>query len=174
MFTRALQLVLHEDASSRALNGALVAVRTALAWIFVYYGAGKLFGSFHGPGLHRTALFFSQSAHLRPGGLFAVLGGVIEFAGAVAVAFGLASRLAAFALLGDQVMAMVTVTWRNGINSLSNHPGYEFNLCLAVLALVIVLLGAGRFSLDHLLRRRLTTSVTLAETELPESSSSAL
>ena len=49
-------------------------MRVALAWIFVYYGAGKLFGSFNGPGLHNTALFFSNTAHLRPGGFFAVLG----------------------------------------------------------------------------------------------------
>src|SRR5207248_1750463 len=36
---------------------ALVAVRTALAWIFIWYGSGKLFGSFNGPGIHVTSLF---------------------------------------------------------------------------------------------------------------------
>jgi hypothetical protein len=60
---------------------ALVAVRTALAWIFIWYGAGKLFGSLNGPGIHQTALFMANSAHLHPGGLFAVMGGVIEFGG---------------------------------------------------------------------------------------------
>ena len=104
-------------------DAALGAVRVALAWIFVYYGAGKLFGSFNGPGLHNTALFFSNTAHLRPGGLFAVLGGVIEFGGAIAMALGLASRLAGLALFGDQVMAMITVTWVHGINSESLTPG---------------------------------------------------
>ena len=58
---------------------AVVPVRIALVWIFTYYGAGKLFGWFNGPGIHRTALFFSNTAHLRPGGFFAVLGGIIEF-----------------------------------------------------------------------------------------------
>ena len=35
--------------------------------------------AFNGPGIHRTALYFSNTAHLHPGGFFAVLGGLIEF-----------------------------------------------------------------------------------------------
>jgi putative oxidoreductase len=132
----------------------LMAVRIALAWIFVYYGAGKLFGTFNGPGLHQTTEFFAHTAHLSPGGLFAVVGGVIEFGGAIAMALGLASRLAGLALFGDMVMAMITVTWANGINSEKLPAGYELNIALAVLALVIALLGPGRFSLDALAGRR--------------------
>jgi putative oxidoreductase len=143
---------------ARANDLALGAVRIALAWIFVYYGAGKLFGAFNGPGIHNTALFFSNTAHLHPGGFFAVLGGVIEFGGALAMALGLASRLAGLALFGDQVMAMITVTWANGINSETLTPGYEFNLALAVMALVIVFLGPGRVSVDALIEQRLDRS----------------
>ena len=135
-------------------NVALLAVRVVLAWIFTYYGAGKLFGWFHGPGLARTAVYFATSAHLHPGMFFAVLGGLIEFGGALAVGLGVATRLAALALAGDQVMAMITVTWANGINSLSNHPGYEFNLTLCVMAIVLLAFGAGRFSGDAQLRER--------------------
>ncbi|MGH3600875.1 MAG: DoxX family protein [Pseudonocardiaceae bacterium] len=135
---------------------ALIAIRTALAWIFIYYGAGKLFGSFNGPGIHQTAVFFANTAHLHPGGFFAVLGGVIEFGGGVALALGLGSRLAGLALFGDMVMAMITVTWVNGINSEKLPAGYELNVALGVLALVIALLGAGRFSLDALAERRVT------------------
>jgi putative oxidoreductase len=134
---------------------ALVAVRTALAWIFVYYGGGKLFGWFNGPGMHRTALYFSNTAHLHPGGLFAVLGGVIEFGGGLAVAFGFAARLAGLALFGDMVMAMITVTWATGINSVTVPPGYQLNIALAVLALVVAVFGAGRFSIDAVAERHL-------------------
>lgn len=140
-----------------ALDVALVAVRVGLAWIFIYYGAGKLFGAFNGPGIHNTAIYFANTAHLRPGGFFAVLGGVIEFGGAIAMALGLVSRLAALALFGDQVMAMITVTWANGINPLTSNGGYEFNICLTVMALVVVALGAGRLSVDSLIARRLRT-----------------
>ena len=147
--------------SSRASDLALAAVRIALAWIFIYYGAGKLFGAFNGPGIHRTALFFSNTAHLHPGGFFAVLGGTIEFGGAIALALGVFSRLAGLALFGDQVMAMITVTWTNGINSESLTPGYEFNMALAVMALVIVFLGPGRASVDALIERRFSRSKPL-------------
>ena len=135
---------------------ALVAVRTALAWIFTWYGAGKLFGWFNGPGIHQTTLFMANTAHLHPGGFFAVLGGVIEFGGAIAIALGLGSRLAGVALFGDMVMAMITVTWVNGINSEKLPAGYELNVALCVLALVVVLLGPGRFSFDALVDRRLS------------------
>jgi putative oxidoreductase len=134
---------------------ALAAGRTALAWIFIYYGGGKLFGWFNGPGIHRTALYFSNTAHLHPGGLFAVLGGVIELGGGIALALGLGTRLAGLALFGDMVMAMITVTWATGINSQTSPPGYQLNLAIGVLALVIAVLGAGRFSIDAFLERHL-------------------
>ncbi len=139
-----------------ASDWALLAARIALAWIFIYYGAGKLFGSFNGLGIHGTALYFSQTAHLHPGGFFAVIGGLIEFGGGVALAVGFFSRLAGVALFGDMVMAMITVTWATGINSRSMPPGYQLNLALGVLALVVALLGSGRFSLDALIERRVS------------------
>lgn len=139
---------------------ALVAVRTALAWVFIWYGAGKLFGAWNGPGLHQSALFFSNTAHLHPGGFFAVLGGVIEFGGGISLVLGLGARLAGLALFGDMVMAMITVTWVNGINSESLTPGYDLNMALCVLALVVVVFGAGRLSIDALAERRVAAVVT--------------
>jgi putative oxidoreductase len=134
---------------------ALLFARVALSWIFIYHGSGKLFGWFNGPGFHRTALYFSATAHLDPGGLFALLGGVIEFGGGIALAFGIVSRLAGLAIFGDMVMAMITVSWANGINSATPTPGYELNLALGVLALVVGLLGAGRVSLDAIIASHL-------------------
>jgi putative oxidoreductase len=152
---RVLATVVTTRPGPAAADWGLLVARIALAWIFIYYGAGKLFGWFNGPGLHGTALYFSQSAHLHPGGLFAVLGGLIEFGGGVALALGLFSRLAGVALFGDMVMAMITVTWATGINSRTNPPGYQLNLALGALALVVALLGSGRFSLDALIERHL-------------------
>jgi putative oxidoreductase len=149
-----LAAVLRTRTSGLGVDLSMVAVRTALAWIFIYYGAGKLFRWFHGPGIHQTAIYFATSAHLHPGGFFAVLGGVIELGGAIAMALGLFSRLAGLALFGDMVMAMITVTWANGINSEKLPAGYELNIALAVLALAVTLMGAGRFSLDAVVDRR--------------------
>jgi putative oxidoreductase len=150
-----LAAVVGTRAAALQVDLALIAVRIALAWIFIWYGAGKLFGWWNGMGIHGTAVYFSNAAHLHPGGFFAVLGGVIEFGGAIALVLGLGSRLAALALFGDMVMAMITITWVNGINSEKQPAGYELNVALAVLALVVALLGAGRFSVDALAERRL-------------------
>jgi putative oxidoreductase len=151
----ALRLVFTVRATALPSDLALVAARVALSWIFIYYGAGKLLGAFNGPGLHATALYFDNVAHLHPGGLFAVLNGVIELGGGVALALGLLARLAGLALFGDMVVAMVTVTWSTGINSVTAPPGYQLNIALAVLGLIIAFLGAGRCSLDALVARRL-------------------
>jgi putative oxidoreductase len=169
MVTASVPTPRHHQPRPRALLGAVLSTRpaalqadlalgagrVALAWIFIYYGGGKLFGWFNGPGIHGTALYFSNTAHLHPGGLFAVVGGVIELGGGIAMALGLATRLAGLALFGDMVMAMITVTWSTGINSQTAPPGYQLNLALGVLALVMVGFGAGRFSVDALAERRL-------------------
>jgi putative oxidoreductase len=81
------------------------------------------------------------------------------------MALGLCARLAGLALVGDMVMAMITVTWATGINNSTNPPGYQLNLALAILALVVALLGAGRFSLDAVIGHQLA-----ARRPAPESS----
>ena len=123
-----------------------------LGWIFIYHGAGTLFGAFGGGGIHRQAVFYADVAHLHPGTFFAVLGGIIECFGGAAVAVGILGRLAAAGLVGDMVIAMVTVTFRNGIVGDASGSGYELNIALAALALVVAVLGTGRFSLDEILR----------------------
>src|SRR4051812_32896868 len=90
-------------AAALRVDLALIAVRIALAWIFIYYGGAKLFGWFNGAGIHGTSVFFSDTAHLHPGGFFAVLAGVTELAGAIAIVLGLGSRLVGLALVGDMV-----------------------------------------------------------------------
>jgi putative oxidoreductase len=137
-----------------ARDVALLIVRVALAWIFIYHGAGTLFGAFGQQGLHAHAVFFATVAHLHPGTFFALLSGVIEFFGGIAVGLGVLGRLAALGLVGDMLIATVTVTWRNGIVSNAAGSGYEINLALGALALVIVLLGTGRFSLGPLLAKQ--------------------
>jgi uncharacterized membrane protein YphA (DoxX/SURF4 family) len=89
-------------------------------------------------------------AHLRPGAFFAVLGGIIECFGGAAVGLGLLGRLAAAGLVGDMVIAMITVTFGHGVTGNSTGSGYELNVALA---LAIAIMGTGRLSVDALLRR---------------------
>jgi uncharacterized membrane protein YphA (DoxX/SURF4 family) len=48
------------------------------------------------------------------------------------------------------------VTWQNGLVSNAAGSGYELNVALAALALVIAIMGTGRFSLDVVVRNLLT------------------
>jgi putative oxidoreductase len=134
---------------------ALIVARTVLAIIFIYHGARRLFGWFDGPGLHQSADYFAHTVGLSPGVVFATLGGTIEFFGGIALAFGLFARLAGAAIFGDMMLAIITVTWANGINATGGKSGYELNLALGVLALMVAFFGAGRVSVDALLERRL-------------------
>jgi putative oxidoreductase len=134
----------------RARDTALLAARIALAWIFIYNGGGKLFGLFGGGGVHEAEKFFGQVAHLHPAVFFTILAGITEFFGGIAVGLGVFGRIAAAGLVGDMVIAMATVTWGNGIATTTASGGnYQINVALAALALVIALLGTGRFSLDE-------------------------
>ena len=134
---------------------ALVVVRAVLAFIFVYHGGRRLFGWFGGAGLDASAQYFANTAHLHPGTFFALVGGIIELGGGIAIALGLLTRLAGAAIFVDMMMAIVTVTWANGLNATSGKAGYELNLALGTLALVLAFFGAGRFSVDAMLERRL-------------------
>jgi len=127
---------------------ALVVVRVALVWIFVYHGASTLFGAFHGGGIHGEAVYFSNTVHLHPGTFFAVLDGSIQFFGGIGIGVGVLGRVAAISIAGDMIMAMITVTGAQGLVGVAGGVGYQLNLALAVLALVIAFLGTGRFSLD--------------------------
>jgi putative oxidoreductase len=147
------RVALSVDSPPAARDAALLVARLALAWVFVYHGAGTLFGAFGGPGLAREEVFYGTVAHLHPAVFFTVLGGIIECFGGAAVGLGLFGRLAAAAITGDMLMAMVTVTFANGIASSRPGGGYELNLALAALALAVALLGPGRISLDRLVGR---------------------
>lgn len=136
---------------------ALVAVRATLAFLFIYHGARR-FGWLGGASLDDWETFFEDTAGLSPGALFAVLGGIIELGGGIAIALGLLTRLAGLAIFGDMMIAIVTVEWAHGLNSTGGNEGYELNLALGVLALVVGILGAGRVSVDAVIERKLSAT----------------
>jgi putative oxidoreductase len=130
---------------------ALLIVRAGLAWIFIYHGAGTLFGAFHQAGIHGETVYF-QANHLRPAEFFTYVDGLTQFIGGICVAVGVFGRLAGLALAGDMIGAMVTITFAQGLAG-PDGLGYQLNLALIISSLVIALLGTGRISLDELLRR---------------------
>jgi putative oxidoreductase len=129
----------------------LLLVRAGLAWIFIYHGAGTLFGAFHQAGIHGETVYF-QANHLKPAEFFTYVDGLTQFIGGILIAVGIFGRLAGLALAGDMIGAMVTITFAQGLAG-PGGLGYQLNLALILPSLVIGFLGTGRISLDELLRR---------------------
>ena len=130
---------------------ALLLVRLTLAFVFIAHGSQKLFGAFGGGGIAGTADFFTFLGVV-PGSFWAVIVALVEFAGGIALALGVLTRLAALAILVDMLAAVILYNAANGFFVETPTGGWEINLALGTLACVLILATAGKFSVDHWLR----------------------
>lgn len=124
-------------------------VRVATGLILMPHGAQKLFGWFGGYGLEATGQFFAAKLGLPPA--IALLAGLIEFFGGLALALGLLTRPVAALVTG--LMAVAVVQVHLGAGFFWTSGGYEYPLLWGIVALGYVLRGGGRFSLDALIGR---------------------
>jgi putative oxidoreductase len=76
-----------------------------------------------------------------------------EMAGVVLLTLGLASRIISIPLIFVMIVAIVTVHLGNGFEAGNN--GYEIPLYYILLLLVVIIYGAGKFSVDYLIRDKL-------------------
>lgn len=126
-------------------------VRATAGLLLVPHGAQKLFGWFGGYGLEATGQFFAAKLGLPPA--LALVAGMVEFFGGLALAAGLATRAVAGLVFGLMAVAVVQVHLGNGF--FWTNGGYEYPLMWGVVALAFVLRGGGRFSLDARIGREL-------------------
>jgi len=75
--------------------------------------------------------------------------GLAEVAGGALLALGLVTPLAAALLIAVMATAVATVHWQNGV--WATEGGFEYNLVLAAIAFAVTSIGAGKWSLDHVL-----------------------
>jgi putative oxidoreductase len=122
-------------------------IRITAGLLLMPHGAQKLFGWFGGYGLTATGEFFATQLSLQPGLLFALLAGMVEFFGGLALVLGLLTRPAALAVAFLMAVAAFGVHLPNGF--FWTDGGLEYPLMWGLLALAIVLQGGGRYSLDR-------------------------
>lgn len=142
--SKLIRSTLQRTLSTDPRLGAL-ALRIPVGVIFAAHGAQKLVGWFGGYGLEGTSQFFG-SIGLNPGYLMALLAGVVEFLGGLALVGGVFVRPAA-ALAFAMLIAIVAVHFGRGF--FLDTGGYEYSLALAAASLSLLLSGAGRFSVDR-------------------------
>jgi len=123
---------------------AELAARAVVGLFLMPHGAQKLFGLFGGYGLEATGQFFQSKLGMPP--VMALITGLIEFFGGLALAIGLATRFAAGAITVMMAVAVLQVHLPNGFFWTSG--GFEYPLMWGILSLTYVVRGGGRVSVD--------------------------
>jgi len=130
-----------------------LALRIPAAIIFIAHGAQKLFAWFGGYGLEGTGQWMA-SIGLEPGYQMALMAGSAEFFGGIALLMGLMVRPVALMLAVTMLVAIYSVHFVNGLFMSAN--GYEFALALFAISVSLVISGAGKFSVDNQLKKKLS------------------
>lgn len=126
------------------MNLGLLIIRLVFGLSFARHGCEKLFGWFGGHGIKGTAGFF-ESIGLKPGVFLATVAGLSELLGGLFFAAGVFTWLAALLIIGAMIVAIVTVTGKNGFNITAG--GYEYNLAIVAVAVGVYLTGPGAYVL---------------------------
>ena len=125
---------------------SLLVIRIALGWIFIAHGGQKLFGLWGGSGLQGFAGMLSGMG-LGHAMLLAFLSAGAEFFGGLMILLGVYARWGAFFVIGDMVVAVMTVHLQNGF--FLQNKGYEYNVALIAMCLSILFAGSGKWSLKQ-------------------------
>jgi putative oxidoreductase len=132
----------------------LTVVRLVLGIVFFAHGSQKMLGWFGGYGFSGTMGFFE---HNGIPAVFAFLAIAAEFFGGIGLLLGLLTRVAAFGITCNMLVAIATVHARNGLfmnwTGTQKGEGFEFHLLALAITLLIMARGAGALSLDRLLSR---------------------
>jgi putative oxidoreductase len=123
---------------------AVLVTRVAVGLVFVAHGWQKLSTN----GIDGTAAFFDQVG-VPAASAAAWFAALVELVGGAALVLGLAVPVAGLLLLIDMIGAFVFV--HAGAGLFVDQGGYELVLVLGAAALLFAVLGAGRYSADHLL-----------------------
>lgn len=130
-----------------ALDAGLLLLRLLLGLILVAHGCDKFFGK---GGIRGRAAWF-ESIGMRPGLFNAATAASIEILAGAGLALGVLNPIPAAGFVALMLVAIWTAQGKNGFFVTRN--GWEYNLVLAVVAIGIATIGAGRLSVDWLLLR---------------------
>ena len=148
-FHRIAASVLSTDGSLR-----LTILRLALGLVILPHGLQKTIGWFGGYGFDATLGYFSG---IGIPAFFGFLAIAAESLGAIALITGFTTRIAAFGIAVTMLVAS-SMHAANGFfmnwSGQQKGEGFEYHILAIAIAVVLMIGGAGRFSLDRLVTRR--------------------
>ena len=138
----------------------LAVVRLVFGIVFFAHGAQKALGWFGGPGFSNMMAGFEHQGFPA---FFAFLAICAEFLGGLGLLVGLLGRIAAFGIMCNMLVAIMTVHLHNGLfmnwTGTQTGEGFEFHLLALVICLTIIVRGSGPLSIDHFLTRHRPTHI---------------
>jgi putative oxidoreductase len=137
-------------------DAATTILRLVLGVIFFAHGAQKMLGWFGGYGFTGTMGFFTGVMHIPA--LLAFLAIAAEFFGGLGLIFGFLTRIAAFGIFSNMVVAIAMVHWQFGLfmnwTGAQKGEGYEYHLLVLAITAFLAIRGAGAASVDRALTSR--------------------
>ena len=130
---------------------ATATLRLVLGVVFLAHGAQKMLGWFGGPGFSGTMGFFTGTMHI-PAPL-AFLAITAEFFGGLGLILGFLTRIAAFGIAMNMVVAIAMVHSSFGFfmnwTGAQKGEGFEYHLLALAITAFLIIRGAGAFSVDR-------------------------
>src|SRR3982074_1553154 len=136
----------------------LLILRVVVGLTVAAHGAQKLFGWFGGPGIQGFAGFLGR-LDVRPARFWAWVAARAELGGGLALAIGLLTPLASFAVIGAMLVAIAMVHLSKGF--WNTQGGIEYPLLILASSLALALTGPGVYSADSWLRIVLPEPLTV-------------
>jgi len=129
----------------------LLLLRLVMGGLLVGHGSQKVYGMFGGHGPYGTGQRF-EKVGLRPGPLWARIGGSAEMTGGALTALGLLSPLGPLTTMAPMIVAWRKVHWGKPI--WVTEGGAELPATNLAIAGALVLAGPGAISVDRVLGTR--------------------
>jgi putative oxidoreductase len=132
-------------------NTATAILRLVLGVVFFLHGAQKMFGWFGGFGFSGTMGLFTGMMQIPA--VFAFLAIAAEFFGGLGLILGFLTRIAAFGIAVNMLVAIAMVHRHFGLfmnwAGTQKGEGIEYHLLVLAITAFLMIRGAGAFSIDR-------------------------
>jgi putative oxidoreductase len=142
---------------------ATMILRVLLGVVFFPHGMQKLLGWFGGPGFSGMLDMFTTKMGVPA--VFAFLAIMAEGLGSLGLLTGLLTRVAAFGITVNMVVAVYMIHWHNGFfmnwfGAMTSEgkpagEGFEYHILAVAIGIALMIRGGGKWSVDRAIAAKL-------------------